>query len=133
MEDQEIQRKQRSDKCVCKIFEFQASHEQDADRNGGAGDRGAEIGLKDDERDKDERGQDGWKQRIPPVSHRFRAVLQEKCEEKNQHWLSQLGRLKREPAKMEPTMRMMGAVEEKNRNQHQRGKAEQRKNHGRML
>src|SRR5579864_75480 len=133
MEDQEIQRKQRADKCVCQIFELQASHEEDANRNRGAGDRGTEVRLKDDEPDKDQCGQDGRKQSVAPVVHRLRAVLQEKCKEENQHWLCQLGRLKREPTKMEPTMGMMSAVEEENRNQHQRGQTQQRKNYCRML
>ena len=99
----------------------------------GAGDGGTEVGLEDDQRDKNQGRNDGGQNRVAPVVHGFRTALQEKCQKQNERRLGHFGGLKGERTQVNPAMRVVGAIEEEDRDQQQRGQAEQREDHRGML
>src|SRR5260370_1256385 len=112
VEDREIKQRQRTDKGIGQILRFQAGDKQNANRNRCAGNSRAQVRLKDNQADKDQRRQHSRKQGVAPVVHRLRAVLKKKGKKKNQHWFGQLGRLKGKSAEVDPAVRVVGAVEE---------------------
>src|ERR1035438_508623 len=69
MKDEEIKRQQRGREGVSKVAQADAGDEQDTRGNAGTGNGGTEVGLKNNQSEKDRGGYNGRDQRIAPVVH----------------------------------------------------------------
>jgi len=110
-----------------------AGHKEHAGHNSGAGDRGTQVRLQDDQDEKNNCGRKRGQQRVPPFVHRLGAALKKICQEENQRGFGDFRRLEGKRAPVKPAVCVMRTVKEENRNQHQRSQAEQRKYNRRML
>src|SRR5436305_4145788 len=114
VKNQKIKRRQRRGEGVSEIAQAHAGHIQNAGRDSGAGDRGAQIGLQHDEPEKNQNRRGCRQQRVAPVVDRLDAAFEEVGKEEDHYRLLQLRRLERKSASMDPAMGVMRAVEEKN-------------------
>ena len=135
MKDQEIKRRERGHESVSEVAQADTGDEQHASGNARAGDGGAEIGLKNNQSEKNRSGHDRGNQRIPPVvdSRGLGLIFEKPREKQDERGLGQFRRLQRNRTDVKPAVRAVGAIKKKNRDEQQRGEAQKRENQRRML
>ncbi len=96
--------------------------------------RRAQVGLLDDEQDKDDRHDDGAQQRVFQIAHVVETGVQKPGQKKHQHGLGHLRWLKGEvAAEANPAMNVVGAGNKENQHQQQSGDAQSGINEARGL
>src|SRR5215831_11283449 len=88
VEDQEVERENRSRESISEIAQANTGHEQDAGGDSGASDGGSEVGLEHDQAEKDDGRSDGREKRVAPVINVFCFVLEEPGQKKDQGGLA---------------------------------------------
>ena len=115
MKDQEIKRQQSGREGVSEIAQADTGDEQDASGNARAGDSGTEVGLKNNQSEKNYGGHDGGDQRVTPVVDRFGFVFEKPREKQDERGLGQFRRLQRNRTRGETSDACRGRDPEKKR------------------
>ena len=107
------------------ILPLHAGQNQHHGGDAGRYQRGAQVGLLDDEQDKDDGHDGGAQQRVLPVAHGVEAGVQKPGQKQHQHRLGDLRGLKgEEAAEANPAMGVVRAGKEEDQHQQQGGDAE---------
>src|SRR5579863_95603 len=81
VEDQEIEWQQRGEQAVAEILQVQSGHKQNAGGDGRTSNRSSQVRLEHNQPEKNRSWNNRRNQRVPPVVHGFRPVLQEESQE----------------------------------------------------
>src|SRR5260370_41691976 len=101
MENQEIERQQRAYEAIGKVLHIQACKKQNANRNCGTGNRGAEIALENNEANGHKCREHRPKKGSARIVHGLGPVRKKEGQEQNQYWTGQFRSIEGESGKVD--------------------------------